>query len=321
MDHASANFPEPGTSIFLTGATGFVGQAVLDELLARGYRVHALVRGKQIAREGVQTFIGDLFDDGILDAAMHGCAAAIHMVGIIREDPDKGQTFERVHFEGAKHVIDAAARNGVRRFVHMSALGVREDSPSAYASTKARAEAHLKQSGLDYTILRPSVIHGPRGEFMRMLADWAHGRSMPYFFMPYFGRGVFGFGKSKVQPVYVNDVARAFVDCVKKPDLIRHAIDLAGPEQFTWPEMYGRATEVLLGKRKLTIAFPIWYARLLTQLAPASMLPFNRAQVEMAGEDNTSSLDTIERHFGWTPQKFADTLRQYAAALPGEKKE
>ncbi len=297
--------------LFLTGASGFVGAAVLDELLSRGYRVNALLRGRAIEREGVTSFQGDLFDDGVLDVALRDCTAAIHLVGIIRERPDKGQTFERIHYEGAKHVIDAARRNGVRRFVHMSAIGVQEDSPSEYASTKARAEAHLRQAGLDFTILRPSIIHGPKGEFLHMMADWAYGRAMPYFFMPYFGRGVFGFGKSKIQPIYVNDVARAFVDCIDKCDLIGQTIDLAGPQQLTWPQMYGVAADVLTGKRKLTVAIPIWYARLLTQLAPASFLPFNRAQVEMAGEDNTSSIDVIERHFGWQPLTFREALRSY----------
>lgn len=302
-------------SIFLTGATGFVGEAIVNELLSRDYRVRALVREKPIERERVENVVGDLFDDAALDAGMKDCAGAIHLVGIIREVPEKGQTFQRIHFEGAVRVINAAVRNGVKRFVHMSALGVREGSPSEYASTKARAEAHLKQSGLEWTILRPSIIHGRRSEFMRMLTGWATGRDMPYYFMPYFGRGVFGLDPAKLQPIHVDDVARAFVDTLQRPDLIGKTIDLAGTEQFTWPELYGVASEIITGQRKLALTFPTWYARLITQIAPASWLPFNRAQVEMANEDNTSTPDVVEHHFGWRPRAFASSLNEYAPSL------
>jgi uncharacterized protein YbjT (DUF2867 family) len=304
-----------GKTIFLTGATGFVGSAVLDELLGRGHRVHALVRKGKIDREGVTTFVGDLFDDAVLDAAMAGCAAVIHLVGIIREDAANQQTFERMHVEGSKRVIDAAKRNGIARFIHMSALGVRENSPSDYASTKARAEAYLKQCSLDYTILRPSVIHGPKGEFTRMLADWSFGRSFPYFAMPYFGRGAFGLDAAKLQPIYVGDVARCFADCLARPDLIGKTLDLGGPEQMTWPDLYATASHVLTGKAKLAMGFPTWYARLITQVAPASWLPFNRAQVEMAGEDNTTYADAVQNAFGFLPRRFSDSLREYADQL------
>src|SRR5206468_414885 len=120
---------------------------------------------------------------------------------IIMEKPSKGITFERIHFEGAKNVIDAAVRNGVRRFVHMSALGVRADAVSTYHRTKFAAEQYLRASGLDWTIFQPSLIHGPRGEFMRMEALWARGMLPPFLFMPYFGGGFMGWrGAGKLQP-------------------------------------------------------------------------------------------------------------------------
>lgn len=305
--------------IFVTGATGFVGERIVNELLSRGHRVRALVREKPIDRDGVESVVGDLFDDAALNAGLKDCAGVIHLVGIIREVPEKGQTFEHIHYDGAVRVINAAKRNNVRRFIHMSALGVRENSASAYASTKARAEAYLKQSGLDWTILRPSIIHGKRSEFMRMLTGWATGKDMPYFFMPYFGRGVFGFDPAKLQPIHVDDVARAFVDALERPDLIGQTLDLAGPEQFTWPQVYDIASTLITGKPKLALTFPIWYARLITQIAPASWLPFNRSQVEMAGEDNTAPIDVVEKHFGWRPRDFAASLREYADGLNESK--
>jgi NADH dehydrogenase len=294
----------PDKSIFLTGGTGFVGSAVLNELLSRGHRVRLLSRNRTLDREGVLTVKGGLFDAATLEEGVRGADAVIHLVGIIREEPSRGQTFERIHYDGAVNVIDAARHAGVSRFIHMSALGVREDSPSEYASTKARAEGYLRQSGLDYTILRPSIVLGEGGEFTNMMRDWASGKSMPYLFMPFFGRGLLGQSPAKLQPIRVEDVARAFVDCLDKPELIHKTIDLVGPDAFTWPQMYRLFAQHTLGKTKPSIGVPIWYARLLTKIAPASLLPFNRAQVEMAGEDSTSTVSTVQDHFGWQPEKM-----------------
>ena len=135
---------------------------------------------------------GSLFDPKALDDGLAGCEAVIHLVGIIKEQPGRGMTFHRVHVEGTRAVVEAAKRNGVRRFVHMSALGSRPDADSDYHRTKYEAEQAVRGGGLEWTILRPSLIHGPRGEFMRMEARWARGKGPPFFFMPYFGAGLLG---------------------------------------------------------------------------------------------------------------------------------
>src|SRR5687767_1911710 len=151
--------------IFVTGGSGFVGTAVIDELVSRGYEVHALVNRAPVDDRGgrVRSFPGGLFDDAVLDEGMKGCIGVIHIVGIIMEKRWKEITFERIHYQGAKNVIDAAVRNNVQRFVHMSALGVRANAVSDYHKTKYRAEEYLRGSGLDWTIIRPSMIHGPKG--------------------------------------------------------------------------------------------------------------------------------------------------------------
>lgn len=292
-------------SIFLTGGTGFVGSAVLNELLAREYRVRLLVRSRKIDREGVLTIYGDLFDDQALEQGTRGAHGVIHLVGIIRENPAKHQTFERIHYEGAVRVIDAARHAGVARFIHMSALGAREDSPSLYASTKARAEGYLRQSGLDYTIFRPSIILGKGGEFQTMMDQWATGKAFPYLFMPYFGKGFWGQTPAKIQPIRVEDVARAFVDSLEMPQTVHKTIDLVGPGVLTWPQMYQQFAMYTTGRARPVLGIPIWYARVLTRILPASWLPFNRAQVEMAGEDNVSDPDGVQKLFGWSPQPLA----------------
>ena len=105
---------------------------------------------------------GGLFEAAALDEGMRGCDAVVHLVGIIRERPSRGVTFGAVHLEGTRRVVDAAARNGVRRYVHMSALGTRPDAASDYHRTKYEAEEYVRAGGSDWTIFRPSLIHGRR---------------------------------------------------------------------------------------------------------------------------------------------------------------
>jgi len=304
-------------SIFITGGSGFVGSAVISELSRRGYSVRALVNNKPIDRSDVTSIRGDFFDPHSLDNAMRDCDAAIHLVGIIREDPARGQTFERIHYQASVNVIDAAQRNGVKRFIHMSALGARKESQSEYASTKARAEEVLSNSALDYTILRPSVIHGPRGEFMRMLAGWAMGKALPFVFMPYFGAGLLGQHSALLQPIFVDDCARAFVDAIDMPSLMNRSLELVGPDRFTWPQMYNIVSPMIRGYRKPTLGIPRWYAGLLTRVVPARLLPFNKSQIVMAGENSVAEVSEMTRHFDWSPQSFETTVRAYAEQLRG----
>src|SRR5262249_36273847 len=124
--------------VFVTGGSGFVGAAVIEELIARGYSVSALSHRRAVAEHGgrVHTVIADLFDTAALEQAMRGCAAVIHLVGIIMERPAQGITFERIHVEGTQSVVDAARRAGERRYIHMSALGTRPAALSNYHKTK-----------------------------------------------------------------------------------------------------------------------------------------------------------------------------------------
>src|SRR5437773_11943135 len=120
--------------VFVTGASGFVGQAVLEELLRRDYDVSALTHRRKIAIDDrrLRTIDGTIFDAKALDEGMRGARAVIHLVGIIVERPSAGVTFERMHFEGTRSVADATVRAGVRRYIHMSALGTRPDAVSSY---------------------------------------------------------------------------------------------------------------------------------------------------------------------------------------------
>lgn len=302
--------------IFVTGASGFVGSAVVDELIRRNYQVKALSHNRTLPAAAVDAMHGSIFDHDVLEDGIRGCDAVIHLVGIIFERPSKGITFQRVHFEGVKNVVDAAKRAGVKRYVHMSALGTRPDAVSEYHKTKYAAEEYVRASGLEWTIIRPSMIHGPKGEFMQIAAKWARGTAPPFLFMPYFGAGAFGEGGAGLlQPVYVNDVARAFVDSVENRRTIGEIYLLGGMQKLTWPQLHKSISSHVVGKARLALPMPVWQAKLFAAIGVGGLLGFNRDQVIMSQEDNTCDLSKFKETFGWTPLAFEEALKNYAGAL------
>jgi NADH dehydrogenase len=310
------------SSVLVTGASGFVGTAVVDALISRNFSATALVnrRAPHSGGASVRTANGSIFDPASLDAAMTGCQAVIHLVGIIMEKPSAGITFERVHVEGTRNVVDAAKRNGIKRYIQMSALGSRPDARSNYHKTKFAAEEYVRASGLDWTIIRPSLIHGPEGEFMKMEAMWSRKRApfpvlfMP--FMPYFGAGALGFGGAGLlQPVFVSDVARAFVDALENRKTIGEVYPLGGPDQLTWPQLHHTVSQAVVGKRRMVLPIPVWAGKLYSAIGIAPLLGFNRDQVIMSQEDNTCDITKFVDDFGWQPQPFEESLRAYAGKL------
>ncbi len=301
-------------TVALTGASGFVGGHVLRQLLAAGHGVRALARklGDLPRHERLTAVEGGLFDDAALAKLVEGCDGVIHVVGIIAEHPQRGQTFERVHVQGTENLLAAAKGAGVRRWAQMSALGARADSPARYFQTKWRAEEAVRESGLAFTIFRPSIIHGPEGEFIRMVKGFWKSWLPPV--VPYFGAGLLGLGrKSRVQPVWVEDVARCFVAALVEPCAVGKTYCLGGPEAMTWPEMYRAVKRHLPDtKTKPILAVPAWYARLIAGLP---LVPFNRDQVVMSQEDSVCDIAPAQRDLGVTFAPFEPTLAAYAPRL------
>jgi len=301
--------------VFVTGASGFVGGAVVEELLERGYEVNALVHRRPIvsAAGRVHSIDGDLFDAKALERGMRGADAVIHLVGIIFEHPFAGVTFERMHLDATKKVVDAAKTAGVKRYIHMSALGTRMDAVSNYHKTKYAAEQYVRASGLDWTIFRPSMIHGPKGEFMVMVNKWVRKKAPPFFAMPYF-KGSKRSGSPQIQPIFVKDVARAFVDALEKPKTIEEIYPIAGSQRFTWPEFYKTASRIIRGKERMVTGIPVPVAKVMARIGPP-LFPFNRDQVIMSQEDNTADLTKFKGDFGWEPRGLEETLQSYAKEL------
>ena len=162
-------------TVFVTGATGFVGRAVVHALRADGLKVRCLVRrGSERDLKGLEAIErveGDILARQTLDEGIGGCDAVVHLVGIIREHRGRGITFEQIHVDGTLNVLAAAAAANVRRYLHMSALGTSATARSRYHQTKWLAEEAVRASALPWTIFRPSVIYGKGDGFVSMLAQ------------------------------------------------------------------------------------------------------------------------------------------------------
>lgn len=336
--------------IALTGATGFVGRAIVRELLGRGYQVRALVRdaGKARAVFGadagrVDLVVGDAADEAptlrlVRTPAGQPVDACIHLVGIIREvrgDAERLQTFERAHVTATRRVVDACRAAGVRRFVHMSALGVGPNGRAAYQQTKWEAERYVRRAfgdgtDLDWTIFRPSLIHGPDGEFMQLMADLVSGEVPPFFFLPYFARrqvdlsvpgGRVDWVPPRAQPVAVEDVARAFAAALERPESIGEIYALVGAETLTWPEMleFLRDTLPHANRRLNPFYVPGEHAAVIASIASAlglgRLLPFDRGQALMGAEDSVGDPTKARIHLGVDPLPFRSTVRAYAARV------
>ena len=193
----------------LTGATGFVGQAVLERAHAAGVAVRALARREQPARPSVEWVRGDLDDKAALAALIAGTEAVIHVAGVVNDAAE----FERGNVIGTLNVIEASLSAGVQRFVHVSSLSAREPELSAYGASKARAEKLVRASGLDWTIVRPPGIYGPRDvDYFEMfrLARWG--------VMPVPPR------EGRASIIHVDDLARLLLALVPGSEEVSHQV-------------------------------------------------------------------------------------------------
>jgi len=212
--------------IVVTGGTGFVGREICRRLAAQGVPVRAVARHAptQPLPDGVSFFPADVTRAISLREAMDGAKAVIHTVGIIREKGDA--TFDRIHRHATAETVSAAHRARVPRFILVSALGARPTSASRYQQTKAAAEEIVRQSGLAFTILRPSVVYGPGDQFANFLASWMR---PPFSWLTGGFLGIPGGDSVNLCPASVGEVAEAVVRSLGQERALGQTFDLAGP--------------------------------------------------------------------------------------------
>ena len=256
--------------ILVLGGTGFVGRSVCERLVERsgGGNARVLVPSRRPQRAQhlrtlptVELLQADVHDEAVLRQLLVGCDAVINLVAILHGSE---ADFTRAHVELPRKLVAACQAAGVRRVVHVSALGAAVHAPSRYLRSKAAGEAVLATSGLDVTVLRPSVIFGEHDQFINLFA--AMQTVTPV--VPLAG------ASAQFQPVWVEDVASAIVAALDQPASIGQTLECGGPTVYTLAQLVrfaGRCT----GRERLVIALPEAVARLqagLMELLPGTPL-------------------------------------------------
>jgi NADH dehydrogenase len=303
--------------VLVTGGTGFVGTHVCRALIARGFLPRLLVREgsewkiPEDVRMACRVTPGDVTNRESVEYAVQGTVAVVNLVGIIREFPGQGVTFERLHVDGTRYVADAARRWEVSRLIHMSALGARPGGPTGYFDTKGRAEEIVRQSGVPWTIFRPSVIFGPGDGFINELSRII--RIAPVVPVP-------GDGAYRLQPVFIGDVAKGFADAVQKSGTEGKTFEIGGPERFSYNELLDRVA-ASVGRRARKVHVPLSMLRpAVARLQGFRRFPLTSDQLEMLLEGNVCDPDPFYSAFGFSPFSLSDYLSAGLGMIPSTSK-
>lgn len=293
--------------VLVTGGNGFIGRNLCRHLADAGHTPVVLSRHPPThpPHPSILFRPGDILRNVGLAQACEDCHAVIHLVGIIAQVGP--QSFQAVHTEGTRHILNAAQAAGIRRFLHMSALGTRPGATSTYHQTKWAAEALVRETRLDWTIFRPSLVYGPEDLFTRQLASLT--RLLPVAPVPGPGRGL-------LQPIDVDSVSLAFTRALSLPRTFGRIYDLCGPDRLPFRDVVDTLMKVL-GRRRPRLHLPLAVARpaaaaleyicgRLLGIRP----PLNRDQIVMLGEDAPGDAGPARRDLDINPPSFEQGLRQ-----------
>ena len=272
--------------VTIFGGSGFLGRYVVRDLAKDGWRIRVAVRRpnealflRPMGEVGqIELIQANLRDEPSIARAIEDSGAVINLVGILHEGGH--QSFEEIHIHGPARIAAAAAKAGVRRLVHVSAIGADEESTSAYGRSKAAGERALKSECPDATILRPSVLFGPEDHFFNRFANLArYSPALP----------LIGGGSTRLQPAYVGDVGQAIQRSLDDPASPGRIYELGGPRIYTFRELMELVLR-LTDRRRLLISVPFALAKLqgvLLGLLPNP--PLTLDQVRLLENDNIAS--------------------------------
>lgn len=314
-------------TVLVTGASGYVGNNIVPKLLDRGYTVRAQVRDMEKAKmrlgeyqDRVEFVTGDVRSRSDMEAITEGVESVIHLVAIAIEKG--GATYEDVNYQGTIHVVDAAEKAGVSRFINMSQNGADSSLPYRFLKSKGKAQEYVASSSLAWTAMRPSAIFGPQDEFFNSIARLVQ---LTPFVYP-----LIGGGEATFQPVSVYDVAEATVRALEDDSTIGKELGLGGPEVLTMEEIEKRILEALNTERKLIDA-PVSLLRpvvtVMQSVLPGS--PVTTSLLDLLAVPNVVEDNALVSHFGMEPIPFegehiaylrdneiGDTLNQFFTGNP-----
>lgn len=275
------------TDILVIGGAGFIGRHIVNRLVASGVRVTVPVRrrsraGHLITLPTIDVVEANVNDDAALSGLVRGRDAVMNLVGILqgsRGDP-YGPQFKAAHVDLPRRIVQACERAGVQRLLHMSALGADAQGPSMYQRSKGDGEALVRASKLDWTVFQPSVVFGPEDRFLNTFAQLAVVAPV----LPVVR------ADARFQPVYVGDVADAFVNALDSKATHRKAYELVGPRIYTLRELVEFAARAS-GHPRIVVGLPAAVARAqarLMELAPGEPI-LSRDNLDSMKRDNVAS--------------------------------
>ncbi len=286
-------------TIWIAGGNGFVGHEIAYKLKALNQRVVLLSRSKSLHTDFNIAQTDYSVED--LDTKFNAGDIVINLIGILNERGFQGKGFNKAHVETTRSLCQAATNTGAKRYLQMSALHASARGPSYYLASKAQAEKIVEESGLDFTIFRPSVIFGALDSFTNRFAQLI--KLSPFVFP-------LACPRSRFQPIHVGDVAECFVQSISNPETINQGYDLCGPDVFTLHEIVQLIAKTM-GKRRKIIPLGNGLSKLQAralQFAPGK--PFTM--------DNYKSLqiDSICTHkselpFDLTNTRLTDAIKEY----------
>jgi uncharacterized protein YbjT (DUF2867 family) len=283
--------------VAVIGATGFVGSHLVPHLVQRGHRVRAVSRdGARLPAwgEAVSAHAADVTGGEGLEAALDGAAGVVHLVAI--PDERRGRSLEAVNVGGTKHVLAAAEKAGVRRLVHLSALGVTDDPRLEFLSSKWRGEQAVRSSGLEWVILRPSLLFGEGDGFFTLIRTTLTWWSPGIVAIP-------GDGTTRFQPLSVDDLALAIERSLVDADRAGSVYELGGPAYLTYREIVDRVMRAT-GKRRLKLNMPVPLLSAITAVTDRVLriFPVAHDQIRSLGRPNYTEPDAFYQAFGVQPR-------------------
>ncbi|SYZ74107.1 conserved hypothetical protein [Candidatus Zixiibacteriota bacterium] len=265
--------------IAVTGATGFIGQNLIRALALTGNEIIGLARHTskiQSHPTNVRYMAADINDAESLPRTLQKVNVIYHLVGIIAET--KELTFTGTVVTGTENIIAACKSAGVGKIIYLSALGTGSDAMGKYFRSKWEAEEKIRNSGLEYAIIRPSVVYGPGDRFINMLA-----RMIKYFPVT----PIPGSGRMRLQPIYVENLTALLVSILDSPGAWGKTLEIGGPEALEYRQMIAIIKKVL-NRRRPNIYIPLRLMKLSAAVLESFMKPspLTRDQIGMLSRDN-----------------------------------
>lgn len=301
---------------FIAGGTGFVGRHLVRTLSEKGFTGRCLVRdpAKNPPCTGFEIIKGSL--EKIPPGALTDIDIVVHLVGIITEGD--GATFKSIHVKGTENLVNESLKTRVRYFFYQSALGASIRSKSAYMKTKASAEEIVTDSGIRYTIFRPSLILGEGDGFSRQMVELI--KMAPLIPIP-------GEGNTLYQPMSVQDWVKCFLLSLKNPRMSNRTLELGGPEHISFNELVRFYMEIMGVNKKLMhvpvslVKTGVHCIRILKKAGIRHLPPLTRDQLELLNENNITDIDVIRREFSFEPLGVKETLRKFLPALTSRQEQ